>query len=122
MLHGNNNREEFTMKTTTILSAVLALALVGGMSACTRRDESMGPAQEAGKKIDNVGDKVAKDLHDKLDKANQAAKDAAKSAQDTADKINDATADAAKGLNKATEEVGKKVERAGEKMQEAAKK
>ena len=110
------------MKATPILSAVLAVALVAGMSACTKRDESMGPAQAAGKKLDNVGDQVAKDLHDKLDKADQAAKDVAKSAQDTADKINDATADAAKGLNKVTEEVGKKVERAGEKIQEAAKK
>ena len=110
------------MKAMPMLSAVLALVLMAGMVACTKRDEGMGPAQKAGQALDNAGDKVAKDLHDKLDKADQAAKDVAKSAQETADKINDATADAAKGLNKATEEVGKKVERAGEKIQEAAKK
>jgi hypothetical protein len=114
--------EEHVMNTKPIVGALLALSLVAGLAACSKRDEAMGPAQKAGQAIDNAGDKVAKDLHDKLDKANQAGKDIAKSAQETSDKINDATEDAAKGLNKATEEVGKKVERAGEKIQESARK
>ena len=110
------------MNTKPIAGALLTLALVAGLSACTKRDDSMGPAQKAGQAIDNAGDKVAKDLHDKLDKAKQVGTDLAKSAQDTSDKIDEATSDAAKGLNQATEEVGKKVEKAGEKIQESARK
>ncbi|HZV65619.1 MAG TPA: hypothetical protein VFG03_12010 [Telluria sp.] len=110
------------MNTKPIVGALLTLALVASLSACTKRDESMGPAQKAGQAIDNAGDKVAKDLHGKLDKAKQVGTDLAKSAQDTSDKIDEATSDAAKGLNQATEEVGKKVEKAGEKIQESARK
>ena len=109
------------MKTTPILHAALILALLTGVVACGKRDEAVGPAQKAGAAIDNAGDKVAKELHDKLDKANAAAGDLAKSAKETGDKINDATQDAGAKLNKATEEVGKKVERAGEKIQESAR-
>jgi methyl-accepting chemotaxis protein len=109
------------MKATPILSGVLVLAMLLGVAACTKRDETMGPAQKAGKAVDNAGEKVARELHDQLDKADQAAKDVARSAQETSDRINEATEDAGKGLNKATEEVGKKVERAGEKIQEAAR-
>jgi hypothetical protein len=110
------------MKVTSILTAVMALALVAGVAGCSKRDEAMGPAQKAGQAVDNAGDKVARDLHDKLDRANQAAQSVADQAEATKTKIAEATADASKGLDKATEEVGKKVERAGEKIQEAAKK
>lgn len=109
------------MKTTPILHAALILALLAGAAACGKRDDAVGPAQKAGAAIDNAGDKVAKELHDKLDKAQQAADGMAKSAKDAGDKINDATEDAGAKLNKATEEVGKKVERAGEKIQESAR-
>jgi methyl-accepting chemotaxis protein len=114
------------MKATSIMGALLVLALAGGAGGCSKRDEAMGPAQKAGQQLDNAGDKVAREVHDKLDRANQAAQQAANSAEQTKDKIAEATAeaaaDASKGLNKATEEVGKKVERAGEKIQESAKK
>jgi methyl-accepting chemotaxis protein len=109
------------MNAIRVLSAVLVLGILAGVSGCTRRDETMGPAQKAGQAVDNAGDKVARELHDKLDKADQAAKDVARSAQDTSDQINQATEDASKGLNKATEKVGKKVEQAGEKIQESAR-
>jgi Flp pilus assembly protein TadG len=109
------------MKSSSILSALLAVALVVGVAGCGKRDEAMGPAQKAGQAVDNAGDKVARDLHDKLDRANEAAQQVANSAAATKDKISAATEDASKGLNKATEEVGKKVERAGEKIQESAK-
>jgi uncharacterized membrane protein len=110
------------MRTSSMCSALLAVALVAGVAGCGKRDEAIGPAQKAGQAIDNAGDKVARDLHDKLDRANQAAKKVTDSAEQAKDKIAEATADAGKGLDKATEEVGKKVERAGEKIQEAAKK
>ena len=113
------------MKASSMVSGLLALALAGGVAGCGKRDEAMGPAQKAGQKIDNAGDQVARDLHDKLDRANQAAQQVADSAAQTKDQIAaataEATADASKGLDKATEEVGKKVERAGEKIQESAK-
>lgn len=117
------------MKATPILNAALVLCLLAGVTACTKRDETMGPAQKAGKAVDNVGDQVARDLHANIDKANQATKEIEKSARDTADrinqdtseKINQATEDASKGLDKATVAVGKKVERAGEKIQESTR-
>jgi F0F1-type ATP synthase membrane subunit b/b' len=110
------------MKTTSISAVLVAVAVLAGLAGCGKREEGMGPAQKAGQAVDNAGDKVARELHDKLDKANQAAQDAAKAAENTKDKIAEATEDASKGLNTATEEVGKKVERAGEKIQEAARK
>jgi predicted trehalose synthase len=111
------------MKAASIL---VACALVAGLAGCTKKDEAMGPAQKAGAAVDAAGDKVAREMHDKLDRASAAAKQVADSAAETRDKIEQQTesaaADASRGLDKATEEVGKKVERAGEKIQESAKK
>lgn len=107
--------------TSLVMAAVLA-----GAGGCSKREDGMGPAQKAGQAVDNAGDKVARDLQDKLDKANAAAKQVSDSAQQTRERIADATADATRdasnGLNAATEKVGKKVEQAGEKIQESAKK
>jgi hypothetical protein len=126
MLIGNKTPTGKIMRASSIVSTVLSVALVAGVAGCGKRDEAMGPAQKAGQAVDNAGDKVARDIQDKLDRANAAARQVADSASQTKDKIADATADAAadasKGLDKATEEVGKKVERAGEKIQEASKK
>ena len=108
------------MKPTSMWSALLVLAVLAGAAGCTRRDEPMGPAQKAGKAVDDAGAQVAGKLHDQLDKANQAAEQVAKAADQTRDKIKDATEDASRGLDQATEDVGKKVERAGEKIQDAA--
>lgn len=108
------------MKPTSMLSALLALAVLAGAAGCTRRDEPMGPAQQAGKAVDDAGARVAQKLHEPIDKANEAAAQVAKSADEARDRIKDATEDASRGLDQATEEVGKKVERAGEKIQEAA--
>lgn len=112
------------MKHSTLAALMLVTAALA-VSACSKRDEAMGPAQKAGQAVDNAGDKVARELHDKLDKANDVARQTAESAQRTRDQIaaatGDAAADAAKGLDAATEKVGQKVEQAGEKIQEAAK-
>jgi hypothetical protein len=105
------------MKQTAIVVMVLALAAVG----CHKKDDGMGPAQSAGKAVDDVGEKVAAKLHQPIDKANEATQALTQSADKARDQIKDATDDARQGLDKATEEVGKKVERAGEKIQDAAK-
>jgi hypothetical protein len=108
-----------------ITALALAVSMATSLAACGKRDDGMGPAQKAGQAVDNAGDKVAAELHDKIDKANEAARKTAESAQQTRDQIaaatGDAAADAAKGLDRATEKVGQKVEQAGEKIQEAAK-
>jgi len=108
------------MKPTSMLSALTVLAVLAGAAGCNRHDDAMGPAQKAGKAVDDAGAQVAGKLHAQLDKANEAAQQLEKSANDTRDKIDEATADASRGLDAATEQVGKKVERAGEKIQDAA--
>ena len=106
------------MNTSRIFPAVLALALMAGVSACKKPDEPVGPAQKAGAAIDNAGVKVTEAIKENLDKARDTANEASKA---TGDRINEATEDASKGLSTATENVGKKVEKAGEKIQEAAR-
>lgn len=108
------------MAISAVGKTVLVLAMLASLAACKKRDEEMGPAQKAGAAIDNTGDKVARDLHDKLDKAHDAAKKVEDAARATGDQIEDATEDASKGLDKATRDVGERVERAGEKIQKSA--
>ena len=114
------------MKQFTMAALALTMTVTALLGGCGKRDDGMGPAQKAGLAVDNAGDKVARDLHDKLDKANAAAAQATESARQTQANIAAATADAAqdasKGLDAATEKVGQKVERAGEKIQESARK
>jgi hypothetical protein len=121
--------QERSMKTTTMFGALLVLALAAG---CSRHDDGMGPAQQAGKAVDEAGDKVARELRAPLEKADEAAKKLAQRAEeerrqlaeqteDAREKIKDATAEAGRGLQKATGKVGEKVEQAGEKMQDAAR-
>lgn len=114
------------MTMTKLGAGMLALVLLAGVSACSKRDDGMGPAQQAGQAVDKAGDKMAHEMHDKLDKAHAAARQVGDSAQQTRDRIAEATeaaaADAGKGLDAATEKVGKKVEQAGEKIQQSTKK
>lgn len=116
------------MNTMTMLGALL-LALAG---CSPREDGEAGPAQQAGKAIDEAGDKVARELRAPLEKADEAAKRVAERADEARDrlaerteeareKIKDATDEAGRGLQKAGTVVGEKVERAGERMQESAK-
>ena len=117
------------MKTMTMLGALLVLALAG----CSPRDENdAGPAQKAGKAIDDAGDNVARELRAPLEKPDEAARRVAERADEARDrlaerteeareKIKDATDEAGRGLQKAGTVVGEKVERAGEKMQESAR-
>lgn len=91
-----------------------ALLMLAGAAGCSRQQEEMGPAQKAGKAVDDAGAQVSAKLHEPIDKANDAARQAR-------DKIKDAAEDARAGLDTATEKVGQKVEQAGEKIQDAAK-
>ncbi|WP_026354115.1 hypothetical protein [Massilia niastensis] len=93
---------------STMVGTLLALAVLAG---CSREEEAMGPAQRAGKALDEAGAKVTDSLKDELAKADRAADEAR-------DKVEDATRDASRGLERATEEVGKKLEEAGEKIQD----
>ena len=86
---------------------------------------AVGPGQAA--PVDgSVAGVVADGDRFRHDRGGLAAKQVGDSAQQTKDRIAEATQDATKeasaGLNAATEKVGKKVEQAGEKIQESAKK
>jgi gas vesicle protein len=106
------------MKTRLIVGGLLVLAVAAG---CNQHQDGMGPAQKAGKAVDDAGAKVADELHKPIDKANEAAQKVADSAEQAREKIKDATEEAREGVDTATAEVGKKVEKAGEKIQDAAK-
>ena len=116
------------MKATRVLGALLVLAIAG----CTGNDEAIGPAQKAGKAVDEAGNRVARTLRAPIDKADEAAQQARQRAEEARrqlaarteaarEKIEDATEEAGRGLEKATDKVGEKVERAGERMQGASR-
>ena len=114
------------MNTKSIMTAALALALLAASSACTKREDPVGPALKAGAAIDNAGDQVAARLQESVAKAELASKEMTDAAKATGTQITDATkdatAEASRSLDNATVAVGKKVEQAGEKIQDAAKK
>lgn len=95
---------------TTILVTLLALAALAG---CSRDGDAVGPAQKAGKALDDAGVRVSRQVENELARADRAAAEAR-------EKIKDATRDAKGGLERTAEKVGKKVEDAGEKIQDAA--
>jgi uncharacterized lipoprotein YehR (DUF1307 family) len=83
-----------------VLCATLALALGG----CQKpEDKRIGPAEQAGREIDQAAAKAG----DKLEQAGE--------------KLDQAAQQAGEKLNKATEKLGEKVEQAGEKIQESAR-
>jgi len=107
------------MSKTTLLAALLALAALAG---CQPKNDSgaIGPAQQAGKAVDDAGAKMAQSLHAPIDKAHEANRKILEAGEQAKKQIEEATGDARDGLNHATNEVGKKVEQAGEKIQKAA--
>jgi predicted small secreted protein len=96
-------------------SSLLAMASLAGLLAgCNpSSSDNIGPAQRAGKAVDEAGAKVTSAVEHQVVKADAAARQAR-------EKVQDATTEASRNLDHATAEVGKKVERAGEKLQEAA--
>ena len=108
------------MRTTTIL--MTALVAAAALAGCQPKQDpgTPGPAQQAGKAVDEAGAKVARTLHAPIDKAEEAKRKMAEAGEQARKDIAEATEDARTGLNDATKEVGKKVERVGEKMQNSA--
>jgi F0F1-type ATP synthase membrane subunit b/b' len=109
------------MNTSYFTNTAVVLALLASLSACTKPGETVGPAQKAGAAIDKTGDQIAAELHKPIDKANEVKESVNAAALETRAQIEQATSDASRGIDKATVEVGKKVEQAGEKIQEAGK-
>lgn len=97
------------MKPANVFYAALAVAIVvAALSACQKQaDPVAGPAEQAGRKLDQVTHQAGAELTQAARETNQKLSDAAR---ETSDKINDAT-----------EEAGRKIERAGEKIQESAR-
>lgn len=108
--------------TTRLFASLLALAALAALAGCQPKHDNgaIGPAQQAGKAVDEAGDKVARSLHAPIDKAEEAKRKMAEAGEKARRDIEAATDDARQGLNDATSEVGKKVERVGEKMQKSA--
>jgi hypothetical protein len=124
------------MKTTTISGILLAVAVLA--TGCNKKadNDSMGPAQEAGKAVDNAGANVALETREGLQRADQATERAGQNMEQAAERAGDnmqragaevrqesreAAQDVKQGVSKATEATGKSVERAGERIQDAAK-
>src|SRR5471032_2376969 len=87
------------------LGAALALAImVGGVAGCHKKDDTVdgapGPAEQAGRRLDQVTDKAGRDLTKAADQANQQIQDAAK---ETREQVSKATGEASQELNKATD-------------------
>jgi uncharacterized protein YjbJ (UPF0337 family) len=94
------------------VSAILLATLLAGCNPSS--DDGMGPAQKAGKVVDDAGAKVQGAVQQQVVKADEAAERAR-------EKAKEATAEARQNLDRATAKVGEKVEKAGEKMQDAAR-
>jgi|AraplaDrversion2_2_1032049.scaffolds.fasta_scaffold02020_10 uncharacterized protein YjbJ (UPF0337 family) len=97
----------------TSTSAILLAILLAGCNQSTSGD-GMGPAQKAGKVVDDAGARVQSAVQQQVVKADEAAERAR-------EKAKEATEEARQNLDRATAKVGEKVEKAGEKMQEAAR-
>ncbi|WP_323140297.1 hypothetical protein [Massilia phyllosphaerae] len=98
------------MNRTFVFTTLLATLLLAG---CKPQADGTGPAEKAGRAIDDAGAKVAGKVQEQVEKADAVAAQARENAKE-------ATAQASRNLDKATEAVGKKVEQAGEKIQQAA--
>lgn len=103
---------------------VAALLALGCLAGCTKEEEGMGPAQKAGAAIDNVGQQAAEQMQDSLEKADEAAAALREKAKATGEQVKeraeDAARDADRGLEQITDNVGRSVEQAGEKIQKKA--
>jgi hypothetical protein len=98
------------MKKIAMIGILLAVCLAG----CNKSKDGMGPAQQAGKAVDEASVKAAAKVKEEVAKADAAAADARAKAPDAVEK-------AKHNLNKVTDKVGEKVEEAGKKMQQDAK-
>jgi predicted small secreted protein len=91
-----------------------SLLLAASLAACKQSNDGMGPAQQAGKAIDQASVKVADKVHEEVGKADAAAADARAKAPEAVDQ-------AKRNLDKVADKVGQKVEEAGQKLREDAR-
>jgi uncharacterized protein YjbJ (UPF0337 family) len=99
-------------------AGLLAAACIGGLGGCGQSDSDtartgIGPAQQAGKALDDAGAKATAKVQEEVGKADAAARQAR-------DAVPDAVEHARSNLNQVTDKVGQKVEQAGQKIQQAA--
>lgn len=97
--------------------AVLVMAaLLGG---CQKKEEPVGagPAEQAGRKIDQATANASRELSQASQQASQQMSEAAR---ETSQKIDRASSEAGEKFNEATEKAGRKLEQAGERMQQKA--
>ncbi|CAN5176466.1 hypothetical protein BH11PSE11_BH11PSE11_36470 [soil metagenome] len=94
--------------------------LFGGLSACQKREEpsARGPAEQAGRQIDQAAIKANEEASRAAEKARQ---DIANAAEKTNAEVSKAADKTAQQMNSMVDKTGQKVERAGEKMQETAR-
>jgi hypothetical protein len=120
------------MKTTTISAILLAVAVLA--TGCKKADDpSMGPAQEAGKALDNAGAEVRQESREAAaatehaadragDKMREAGAEVRQETREAGAEVRQESRDAAQnvreGADKATDATGRALERAGEKMQD----
>jgi hypothetical protein len=90
-----------------LIAMVAALALLGG---CQKKDDpsEAGPAERAGRKIDQATEQAGQKLDNAAQQASQQLSDAAK---ETSQKLDQASDKASEKLNDATKEAGRKLER-----------
>jgi len=98
------------MNRIAMASVLLAACLAG----CGQSDNGVGPAQRAGKAIDDVSAKAAVKVQEQVSKADAAAAKARAA-------VPNAVEQARTNLDHVTEKVGEKVEQAGQKMQQAGR-
>jgi hypothetical protein len=112
------------MNTNRILAGVLLATCIGGLSGCGQssadgngngNQSGIGPAQQAGKALDDAGAKATAKVQEEVGKADAAARHAR-------DVVPNAVEQARTNLNQVTDKVGQKVEQAGAKMRESANK
>lgn len=106
---------------TTLFSASLLALSVAALSGCQKQEPApvsgAGPAEQAGRQLDQAAAKTSRDLSQA---AEQARQDMSKVTAETKEKLDQAGTNASNSLSNATAKVGAKLERAGEKMQESA--
>jgi hypothetical protein len=114
------------MNTNRIAAAGLLVAALGSLGGCGQADSTtgsttgsasrngIGPAEQAGKALDDAGAKATTKVQEEVGKADAAARQAREA-------VPDAVAQARSNLNQVTDKVGQKVEEAGARMRESAK-
>jgi hypothetical protein len=115
----NHHAGASIMKTVTHLKPVLLAGLMLlALAACQKKDDNgAGPAEQAGRQLDQAATKATAEL----DNATTRAKDELdKAARISSDKLDKAGEDAGVKLNETKEKIGVKMQETGQKIQDSA--